>query len=257
MANSVIAAKELSLEARLMLAGMSANKVTQFSDIKSDITVKKRVREELGYLPKKAKTGFSAMLMAVCQFHTGGVRGYGQLLSALGMDSSRIEESMDHLWRGMIDRAAPWQLRAMAHLADAVLGIGITYRYVDHYSRWAAAISSQEIPCPQNLAEVEVSWVDWILQEFQLYAKPFYDPQNRGGDALISYLKEVGLEPREWEVIELHFGLRYGLEPKTFNQVIEELGVRREKAKQLEAYGLRKLRRHWPDFKKKFWPDEA
>jgi len=50
------------------------------------------------------------------------------------------------------------------------------------------------------------------------------------------------LDPREREVLLLRFGLRSGDEPKTLEEVGHRFGVTKERARQLEARGLKKLR---------------
>ena len=50
-----------------------------------------------------------------------------------------------------------------------------------------------------------------------------------------------GLGERERRVIEMRFGLEGG-EPRTLEEVGREFGVTRERARQMEAIALRKLR---------------
>ncbi|MCX7418704.1 MAG: sigma-70 family RNA polymerase sigma factor [Planctomycetia bacterium] len=50
------------------------------------------------------------------------------------------------------------------------------------------------------------------------------------------------LEPREREILMLRFGLRPGAEPQTLEEVGHRFGVTKERARQLEARGLKKLR---------------
>lgn len=50
------------------------------------------------------------------------------------------------------------------------------------------------------------------------------------------------LDPREKEILLLRFGLRPGDEPKTLEEVGHRFGVTKERARQLEARGLKKLR---------------
>lgn len=50
------------------------------------------------------------------------------------------------------------------------------------------------------------------------------------------------LDPREREILLLRFGLRSGDEPKTLEDVGHRFGVTKERARQLEARGLKKLR---------------
>jgi RNA polymerase sigma factor (sigma-70 family) len=51
------------------------------------------------------------------------------------------------------------------------------------------------------------------------------------------------LDPREREILLLRFGLRAGDEPQTLEEVGHRFGVTKERARQLEARGLKKLRR--------------
>jgi RNA polymerase primary sigma factor len=51
------------------------------------------------------------------------------------------------------------------------------------------------------------------------------------------------LTPRERKVIELRFGIQDG-RPRTLDVVGHELGVTRERARQIEAQALNKLRQH-------------
>jgi RNA polymerase sigma factor (sigma-70 family) len=50
------------------------------------------------------------------------------------------------------------------------------------------------------------------------------------------------LEPREREILMLRFGLRPGAEPQTLEEIGHRFGVTKERARQLEARGLKKLR---------------
>ena len=50
------------------------------------------------------------------------------------------------------------------------------------------------------------------------------------------------LKPREREILMLRFGLRPGAEPQTLEQVGHHFGVTKERARQLAARGLKKLR---------------
>lgn len=59
-------------------------------------------------------------------------------------------------------------------------------------------------------------------------------------DILIRILDR--LDPREREILLLRFGLRSGDEPKTLEEVGHRFGVTKERARQLEARGLKKLR---------------
>ncbi len=59
-------------------------------------------------------------------------------------------------------------------------------------------------------------------------------------DILMKILER--LEPREREILMLRFGLRPGAEPQTLEEVGHRFGVTKERARQLEARGLKKLR---------------
>ncbi|MBC7815789.1 MAG: sigma-70 family RNA polymerase sigma factor [Planctomycetaceae bacterium] len=59
-------------------------------------------------------------------------------------------------------------------------------------------------------------------------------------DILMKILER--LDPREREILLLRFGLRPGDEPKTLEEVGHRFGVTKERARQLEARGLKKLR---------------
>ena len=50
------------------------------------------------------------------------------------------------------------------------------------------------------------------------------------------------LEPRQREIVTLHFGLRPGVEPLTLEEVGHRFGVTKERVRQLEARGLKRLR---------------
>jgi RNA polymerase primary sigma factor len=62
-------------------------------------------------------------------------------------------------------------------------------------------------------------------------------------DLLRGRIAEVlrSLAPRDREVIELRFGLRDG-QPRTLDEVAKQLGITRERVRQIEARGLLKLR---------------
>jgi RNA polymerase primary sigma factor len=84
----------------------------------------------------------------------------------------------------------------------------------------------------------EQTWVNFL---------PGHDTESPGAGADRSLLRQTiaevlrSLAPRDREVIELRFGLRDG-RSRTLDEVAQELGVTRERIRQIEARGLLKLR---------------
>ena len=50
------------------------------------------------------------------------------------------------------------------------------------------------------------------------------------------------LNPREKRIMRLRFGIGFGGEPRTLDEVGKELGITRERVRQIEAAALRKMR---------------
>lgn len=267
MANTVLTEKkDLSLETSLVLAGMSVNKATEFSEYKSEITVKKRVQAELGYLPEKPESRFKAMFLSMISYLADhddccSFEAYKALRKALNCDFDKVGTNMRHLIRGAIHKVSPWQLRAIAQLEAAATGAGdhaIYYCCECALPRqWAEDILLGKAPCLKNLEEVDTFSRDWAFNRLEAYSKPFYDPE-KGGDAMLAFLKERAsdLKPREWQTLELRFGIGYGQKVETIAAAAKVIGVTQARVKFYEAHALRKIRGHWPEFKQKFWPDE-
>ena len=75
-------------------------------------------------------------------------------------------------------------------------------------------------------------------------AEDGHDPEEWATDILLGDDVRVALEelpPREREALELRYGLKNG-KPHTLEAIGNQLGVTRERARQLEAQALRRLR---------------
>ena len=112
------------------------------------------------------------------------------------------------------------------------------------YASWAIMKNfARTIPAEYTLHDRFKTGTDEIFQ---------WSSDNRGDqfqaerenqtqhDILMRILER--LDPREREVLLLRFGLRSGDEPKTLEEIGNRFGVTKERARQLEARGLKKLR---------------
>lgn len=89
-----------------------------------------------------------------------------------------------------------------------------------------------------------------------LVADPAGRPPEEEAEALaLSESLEVALHrylsPRERQVVQLRFGLDQGGQERTLGEVGQQIGISRERARQLEAEALRKLR-HAAPFRREF-----
>ena len=50
------------------------------------------------------------------------------------------------------------------------------------------------------------------------------------------------LTPREAKILQMHFGLEAGIEPRTLEEIGQDLSVTRERVRQIEAGAFAKLR---------------
>lgn len=87
---------------------------------------------------------------------------------------------------------------------------------------------------------------DTALHEF-IYDSELYNPETETiekvyGEAVRNMLKSTDLTDRERKVLILRYGLDNGRE-KTLDEVGKEVGVTRERIRQIESKGIRKLRR--------------
>ncbi len=71
---------------------------------------------------------------------------------------------------------------------------------------------------------------------------PQLERENAAQHSILMRILER-LDPREKEILMLRFGLRPGAEPQTLEEVGHRFGVTKERARQLEARGLKKLRK--------------
>ncbi len=112
------------------------------------------------------------------------------------------------------------------------------------YASWAIMKNfARTIPAEHTLHDRFKTGADEVFQfssddranQFQV------ERENRTQhDILMKILDR--LEPREREILMLRFGLRPGAEPQTLEEVGHRFGVTKERARQLEARGLKKLR---------------
>ena len=75
--------------------------------------------------------------------------------------------------------------------------------------------------------------------------------ENLQSKSLIGYVDKVlsTLEPREADIIRLRFGLE-GRDPQTLEEVGEQIGITRERVRQLQEQAIRQLRKNMNKFEK-------
>jgi len=75
--------------------------------------------------------------------------------------------------------------------------------------------------------------------------------ENLQSKSLVGDVEKVlaSLEPREADIIRLRFGLE-GRDPKTLEEVGEQIGITRERVRQLQEQALRQLRKNMNKFEK-------
>ncbi len=250
--------KEVSLETRLVMAGMSLARVTDsFSDKKSRAALKKKVVAELGFMPQVPKNRYTRMFLELARdYEDSGSQNanvVGILSDELQIDFIKIEEQMRQLWVGLMRKASPWQLQVVARLESMVRGFAEMGWHYEPFLPWLNAIAKEKVPCPSRTQEVHESWTSWVLDNFHSYSKPFHDPAI-GGDALIAYIKEMGnQQSRSWPYIQARLGMST---IKNHLEVAKEFGRTREFIKAREARFVQEIRPQWQDFKQKFWPDD-
>ena len=112
------------------------------------------------------------------------------------------------------------------------------------YASWAIMKNfARSIPAEHTLQDRFKTGAEEVFQfssddranQFQV------EHENRAQHDIIMKILDQ-LEPREREILMLRFGLRPGAEPQTLEEVGHRFGVTKERARQLEARGLKKLR---------------
>jgi RNA polymerase primary sigma factor len=82
-------------------------------------------------------------------------------------------------------------------------------------------------------------------------AKSISPLENLQSKSLVGDVEKVlaSLEPREADIIRLRFGLE-GRDPKTLEEVGEQIGITRERVRQLQEQAIRQLRKNMNKFEK-------
>jgi RNA polymerase primary sigma factor len=82
-------------------------------------------------------------------------------------------------------------------------------------------------------------------------AKSISPLENLQSKSLVGDVEKVlaSLEPREADIIKLRFGLE-GRDPKTLEEVGEQIGITRERVRQLQEQAIRQLRKNMNKFEK-------
>jgi RNA polymerase primary sigma factor len=82
-------------------------------------------------------------------------------------------------------------------------------------------------------------------------AKSVSPLENLQSKSLVGDVEKVlaSLEPREADIIRLRFGLE-GRDPKTLEEVGEQIGITRERVRQLQEQAIRQLRKNMNKFEK-------
>ncbi len=112
------------------------------------------------------------------------------------------------------------------------------------YASWAIMKNfARTIPAENTLHDRFKTGIDEVFRaSYDDRANQFQvERENQTQHGIIMRILEQ-LEPREREILMLRFGLRQGSEPQTLEQVGHRFGVTKERARQLEARGLKKLR---------------
>ncbi|MBC7822180.1 MAG: sigma-70 family RNA polymerase sigma factor [Planctomycetaceae bacterium] len=112
------------------------------------------------------------------------------------------------------------------------------------YASWAIMKNfARSIPAEHTLHERYKTGAEQVLQ-FSSDNRANQSQAERDNRTQHDMLMKIldRLESREREILMLHFGLRPGVEPLTLEEVGHRFGVTKERVRQLEARGLKRLR---------------
>ena len=242
-----LAAEERVRLEKIVAAGEAARRRFVEANQRLVVSVARRYRERGLELEDLVQEGNLGLLRAIDRFDPE--RGLKFSTYALWWIKQAIQRALD-------DRGRP--IRLPSHAADEVAHL---WRMAD---RLAAELGGEpDVVEAARAAGLErgraVELARATLRPVSLQAAVDEDDLALG-DLLVSNLEEPedvlersavadlvrhglgGLPERTRRVLELRFGLA-DAEPRTLAEVGQELGVSRERARQLEAEGLRRLRR--------------
>lgn len=88
--------------------------------------------------------------------------------------------------------------------------------------------------------EVNVDWQGCLIADDRRWSHQYERKMNRAIGEIDQLLRELG--PRERYVIRSRFGWGREFEPRTLQSIAEDLGISRERVRQLESRALAKMR---------------